>query len=54
MEDIFEKLEGVGQRLQEILRALNEPSSASDPLRFQKLMKEQATQRKRSKRPEKC
>lgn len=42
MEDIFEKLKGVGQRLQEILRALNEPSSASDPLRFQKLMKEQA------------
>ncbi len=42
MQEIFEKLEGVRQRLEEILRTLNEPSAASDPQKFRQLMKEQA------------
>lgn len=42
MQDIFEKLESVRQRLEEILHILNEPTTAEDPQKFQKLMKEQA------------
>ena len=39
---MFDKLEDLLVRLEEILSELNEPGVANDPARFQKLMKEQA------------
>ena len=39
---MFEKLEDLLVRLEEILSELNEPGVANDPARFQKLMKEQS------------
>ena len=39
---MFEKLEDIPARLEEVLRMLSEPDVASDPARFQKLMKEQS------------
>ena len=39
---MFDKLEDLLIRLEEILSELNEPGLASDPARFQKLMKEQS------------
>ena len=39
---MFEKLEDVRQRLDEVLRRLSEPDVAEDPGTFRKLMKEQA------------
>jgi peptide chain release factor 1 len=39
---MFDKLEDILIRLEEILRQLNEPGVADDPAGFQKLMKEQA------------
>ena len=39
---MFDKLEDIVIRLEEILRQLNEPGVADDPAGFQKLMKEQA------------
>ena len=39
---MFDKLEDILIRLEEILRQLNEPGVAGDPAAFQKLMKEQA------------
>ena len=39
---MFEKLEDVLHRQEEILRMLGEPDTAGDPVRMQKLMKEQA------------
>ena len=41
---MFDKLEDLLIRLEEILSELNEPGLASDPARFQKLMKEQSEQ----------
>ena len=38
---MFDKLEDILHHLEEILNMLNEPGIASDPARFQKLMKEQ-------------
>lgn len=42
MRDIFEKLEGVRKRLEEIVYILNDPATAKDPKKLQTLMKEQA------------
>ena len=39
---MFDKLEDLLVRLEEILSELNEPGVANDPARFQKLMKEQS------------
>ncbi|HAJ74157.1 MAG TPA: peptide chain release factor 1 [Lachnospiraceae bacterium] len=39
---MFDKLEDILTRLEEILRELSEPSAAADPQLFRKLMKEQA------------
>lgn len=39
---MFDKLEDLLVRLEEILSELNEPGVANDPIRFQKLMKEQS------------
>ena len=39
---MFDKLEDMLIHLEEILNMLNEPSVTSDPVRFQKLMKEQS------------
>ncbi|MGN0362916.1 MAG: peptide chain release factor 1 [Bilifractor sp.] len=39
---MFEKLEDVQIRLEEILNQLSEPDTANDPARFQRLMREQA------------
>lgn len=39
---MFDKLEDILIRLEEILRQLNEPGVAEDAGRFQRLMKEQA------------
>ena len=39
---MFDKLEDILIRLEEVLRQLSEPSTAADPQLFQKLMKEQA------------
>ena len=38
---MFDRLEDIVIRLEEILRQLNEPGVADDPAGFQKLMKEQ-------------
>ena len=38
---MFDKLEDILVRLEEILNELNEPTVANDTTRFQKLMKEQ-------------
>ena len=40
--EMFDKLEDLLVRLEEILSELNEPGVANDPARFQKLMKEQS------------
>ncbi|MCD7833136.1 MAG: peptide chain release factor 1 [Lachnospiraceae bacterium] len=40
---MFDKLEDLQLRLEEILNMLNDPSIVADPARFQKLMKEQAS-----------
>ena len=40
--DMFDKLEDLLIRFEEILNMLNEPSVIGDPQRFQKLMKEQS------------
>ena len=42
VREIFDKLEDLLVRLEEILSELNEPGVANDPARFQKLMKEQS------------
>ena len=39
---MFDKLEDILVRLEEILNELNEPTVANDAARFQKLMKEQS------------
>ena len=39
---MFDKLEDILVRLEEILNKLNEPTVANDTARFQKLMKEQS------------
>ena len=39
---MFDKLEDILVRLEEILNELNEPTVANDTTRFQKLMKEQS------------
>ena len=39
---MFDKLEDLAIRLEEILSELNEPQTAGDPARLQKLMKEQS------------
>ena len=39
---MFDKLEDILVRLEEILNELNEPTVANDTARFQKLMKEQS------------
>ena len=39
---MFDKLEDLLIRLEEVLSELNEPGVANDPARFQKLMKEQS------------
>ena len=39
---MFDKLDDILVRLEEILNELNEPTVANDTARFQKLMKEQS------------
>ena len=39
---MYDKLEDILIRLEEIMSELSEPGVTSDPARFQKLMKEQA------------